>query len=158
MSLIVVIYVGGYVELVIAVFAIFIIVWFWKARRFDKQTNLDFDVWIYQYEKSESPFDRARMSAAFLAQSAHMALQMGVLKNNHQHQVLTSIFKRQGAANSLASLLGTAMPVVTRIVGQEDTANASARVIGAFMLLVWMAEPEEREDVLVNYLNRSSFT
>ncbi len=84
-----------------------------------------------------------------------MALQMGVLKNNREHQVLTSIFKRQGAANSLVSLFGTSMPVVTRVFGQKDVASASARVVGAYMLLVWMAEPEEREDALVNYLNET---
>ncbi len=142
-------------EYVIGVLAVLIALWLWKARKFDNQTNLDFDAWMYRYENSHSPFDRVRMAAAFLTQSSHMALQMGVLKNNREHQVLTSIFKRQGAANSLVSLFGTSMPVVTRVFGQKDVASASARVVGAYMLLVWMAEPEEREDALVNYLNET---
>ncbi|EUJ11153.1 hypothetical protein Meth11DRAFT_1993 [Methylophilaceae bacterium 11] len=144
-------------EFIIFVFATLIVLWLWKARKLDKQTNLDFDVWIYHYENSASPLERARMSAAYLTQSAHMALKMGVLKTDREHQVLLSIFKRQGASISLASLLGTAMPVVTRVVRQQDIANASARVIGAFMLLVWLTEPEHREAALIQYLSKSGF-
>lgn len=115
-----------------------VVAWFWKSRQYDKQTTLDFDVWVQAYEATSSPFKRSRMAAAFLSQSVDFAWKMSAI-NSKQRDAVTGVLKGQRATTTVTMWLGSALPAVIRAVGEKDVANTPARAVGMRMLLVWMS-------------------
>ncbi len=134
------------VGLIIVVF----IGWLWKNRQYDKETILDFDTWLHRYDTTDSASKRTGMAIAFLHQSIHIAWTMGAI-NSKQREKLTDILKAQGATTSMTMWLGSVLPVAIRVVGERDLADLPARVVGMLLLLGWMSETNEREDVIRNF-------
>lgn len=141
------------VELFAVLVVIAVVVWLWKVRQTDKQTMLDFDAWVHQYETAPSPLKRSRMAVAFLNQSIHYAWKMDAI-NSKQRAIITSTLKQQQASTTLMTWLGSALPAVERAVGSNDVANTPARAIGMLMLLAWMAPDNERENAVRRFLFR----
>jgi len=130
------------------------VLWFWSSRKYDKQTLLDFDSWLYQYDNAQSPLARTRMAVAFLAQSLHFAWETGAI-NSKQKDQMSALLKKQGATTSVTAFMGSALPVVIRVAGDErDVANAQARFVGMLMLLAWFAQDGCAENSIRRFIYR----
>lgn len=140
-------------EFVIGLVVVVILALVWKARQRDKQTTLDFDHWISKYEATTSPSTKSGMAVALLNQSIHLAWTMGAI-NGKQKEIITANLKQQRATTTMIMWLGSALPVVIRVVGKEDVANTPARAVGMLMLLAWMSTDSEREAVIRRFLFR----
>lgn len=133
-------------EIALIIIVFIIAVWFWVTRRADKFTTRDFDEWLYTYKTTASHFKRPGMAVAFLAQSIHLALVMGII-NSKQKDVITSMFKNMGAINSVDLLLDH-LSEVDRATGANSLANMPARSVGALLLIAWMAPIGEGENAV----------
>lgn len=140
-------------EFVFGLAVIVIFGWVWNSRHRDKQTTLDFDEWISKYEAATSPTRQSGMAVALLNQSIHLAWTMGAI-NSKQKEAVTANLKGQRATTTMLMWLGSALPVVTRVVGKADVANTPARAVGMLMLLAWMSPDSERENVIRQFLSR----
>ncbi|OZA27220.1 MAG: hypothetical protein B7X93_09375 [Hydrogenophilales bacterium 17-61-9] len=138
-------------ELLVWIAVIALAGWFWKSLQYDKQTTYDFDVWIHSYETTSSPFKRSGMAVAFLSQSIHFAWAMGAI-NSKQREIITRHLKSQRATTSLTMLLGTGLPAVIRVVGQNEVSDTPARAIGMLMLLAWMSPDNDPESAVRQHL------
>lgn len=140
-------------ELILGVIVVAIAALIWKTRQRDKQTNLDFDQWILKYEATTSPITQSGMAVALLNQSIHLAWTMGAI-NSKQKEVITANLKQQRATTTMMMWLGSALPVIIRIVGKNEVANTPARAVGVLMLLAWMTPAADRENVIRQFLLR----
>jgi Ni/Fe-hydrogenase subunit HybB-like protein len=138
-------------EIILVVEIVIIGGWFWRSRQYDKQTLMGFGFWILSYQNSISPFQSARMAVAFLAQSIHMAQQMGIV-NNKQRKIMTNTFKQAGATMSVSMLLGRTLHVVIDVLGENGVQELPARTVGALMVLTWMTPREEQEYEIRRFL------
>lgn len=136
-----------FVALVVAVFAW----WLWRSRKFDKLTTIDFDSWLEKYESAATPLVRSGMAVAFIAQSVDFAWKMGAI-NSKQKDATSAILKKQGATTTMVMWYGSALPVVVRVLGEQEVSNTPARVVGMLMLLAWITPEAERQDTLRKFL------
>lgn len=139
-------------EILFGIIALVIAAWFWSVRQNDKQTTLDFDVWVSKYDSASSPTTRSAMAVSLLQQAIHFAWTLGAI-NSKQRDLVTQIFKRQGASATMIQFMGSALPAVIRTVGEQKVANSPARVVAALMLISWMSEADERESAIRNFLS-----
>ncbi len=139
-------------EIALVIIALIIAAWFWSARQHDKHTTLDFDVWVSKYDSTSSPASRSAMAVSLLQQAIHFAWTLGAI-NSKQRDLVTQIFKRQGANATMIQFMGSALPSVIRVVGEREVVNSPARVVGALMLVSWMSEEDERESAIRNFLS-----
>jgi hypothetical protein len=127
--------------------------WFWRSRRYDKQTTLDFDVWLAKYERASSPFQRSGMATAFLAQSIHLAWTAGAI-NSKERDIVTATLKKMHAPTVMTSWLGSAMPAVVRATSQAELFCMPARAAGKLFLLAWMSPDSNPEEAVRRFLFR----
>lgn len=138
-------------EFVVGLVVVVIVVFAWRTRQRDKQTTLDFGQWMSKYEATKSPSTQSGMAVALLNQSIHLAWTMGAI-NGMQKEIITANFKQQRATTIMLTWLGSALPVVIRVVGKEDVDHTPARAVGMLMLLAWMSPDSERDAVIRRFL------
>lgn len=139
-------------EILLGIIALLIATWFWRSRNYDKQTTLDFDFWVSKYESASSPTQRSAMAVSMMQQSIHFAWTMGAI-NSKQREIVTQILKGHSATTIMVQWIGSALPAVIRVVGQQEVANSPARAVGALMLIAWMSPENERENAIRGFLS-----
>lgn len=140
------------VLVILAVIALLVVAWFWRARQYDNQTTLDFDSWVSKYDSASSPTQRSAMAISLIHQAIQFAWAVGAI-NSKQREAITRILQNQRATTTMIQWMGSALPAVNRVVGQYEVANSPARVIGALMLVSWMTPENERESAIRNFLS-----
>lgn len=145
-------YFGGNVlyliGLIVIVFALW---WFLRSKKYDKQALLDFDVWANRYLSSSSPLEQSSMATALLAQSVHLAWSTGVI-NSKQRDVVMPTLQRIGAKAALGIWMDSSLPVIYRVLGEDELSKTPARAAGMLMLIVWMTPDHDKEHALRGFL------
>lgn len=139
------------VLVILAVIALLVVAWFWRARQYDNQTTLDFDSWVSKYDSASSPSQRSAMAISLMHQAIQFAWTVGAI-NSKQRDAITGILQNQRATTTMIQWMGTALPAVIEVIGEQKVANSPARVVGALMLISWMTEQDERESAIRNFL------
>jgi hypothetical protein len=139
---------------VIAVLVVaFVAWWIWRVLQSDKETGLDFDVWVAKYESASSPFKASKMAVSFLSESIHSAWSVGAITSK-EREAVTAVLKGLRATTTLTLWLGSMLPAVARAVGEEELPNIPANTVGMLMLLAWMAPAGQGEDAVRRFLFR----
>lgn len=136
---------------ILAVIALIVIGWFWRARQYDNQTTLDFDSWVSKYDSASSPSQRSAMAISLMHQAIQFSWAAGAI-NSKQREAITEILQNQRATTTMIQWMGTALPAVIHVIGEQKVANSPARVVGALMLLSLITEQDERESAIRNFL------
>lgn len=134
-------------EYMIAALVIAFVWWLWRSRQYDKQTLLPYEVWLHRYWSADTPLVRSRMAVAFLTQSLHAALAMGVI-NQAQMSIIKTAVKRQGASNAVLSWTSTLQPSVAQAVGERELSYLAARLVGSLMVVALLAPDHGREEAI----------
>lgn len=140
-------------EIFLGIVGLLVVAWLWRSRHYDKQTTLDFDVWLANYEAVSNPLQQSRMAVAFISQSIHMAWSSGII-NSKQRDIVTATLKSQRATTTLMMWFGSALPAVIRAVGRDDLSNSPARMVGMLILLAWISPEAERENAVRQFVFR----
>lgn len=91
------------------------------------------------------------MAISLMHQAIQFAWTVGAI-NSKQREAITGILQNQRATTTMIQWMGTALPAVIDVIGEQKVANSPARVVGALMLISWMTEQDERESAIKNFL------